>query len=377
MNRDVLDKWCERGILALVLGILVFGPLATGAVRMQDFLVLQALTVGVLLLWVARLWINRRPKLLVPPVCWAVLAFALYALARYFTADIEYVARLEMIRVLLYAFLFFAMLNNLHRQETMQTIVFTLIFLAMFVAGYAVFQFFTGSHKVWNLISPYGHRGTGTFISPNNCAGFLEMILPLGFAWVLVSRAKPTLKVFLGYAALVILTGLAVTVSRGGCIAAGVSLAGLFSLLLLNHNHRLPALVMLVVLIGGAYVLIPRSHVFQARFKDITKEEKLNSDARFDLWRAAWEMWRTNPWWGVGPAHYDYRFRAWRPVTEQLQPDRAHNDYLNTLADWGVAGVALVASAWLLVGVGAVKTWKFVAGSQSDLGGRKIGRAHV
>ena len=50
-------------------------------------------------------------------VGWVVLAFVLYAVARYLTADIEYVARLEMIQVLMYAFLFFAIVNNLYRQE--------------------------------------------------------------------------------------------------------------------------------------------------------------------------------------------------------------------------------------------------------------------
>ena len=40
MNRQVLDRWCERGILALALAILVFGPLATGAVRTRSFLIL-------------------------------------------------------------------------------------------------------------------------------------------------------------------------------------------------------------------------------------------------------------------------------------------------------------------------------------------------
>src|SRR5258706_5096669 len=120
MNRQALDKWCERGFLGLVLAILVFGPLATGAVREQDFLVLQGLTLGVMLLWGARLWLNPRPRLLWPPICWAVVAFALYAVVRYFTADLEYVARLETARVLVYAFLFLAIVNNLHRQESVQ-----------------------------------------------------------------------------------------------------------------------------------------------------------------------------------------------------------------------------------------------------------------
>lgn len=370
MNRDIADNWCERGILGLVLAILVFGPLATGAVRSPDFLVIQGLTLGVLLLWGARLWLLSRPKILWPPLCWAVLAFTLYAIGRYFTADIEYVARQEMIRVLVYAGLFFAVLNNLHRQESMQIIALTLVFLAMLVASYALFQFFSGSNKVWNFTSPYGHRGSGTFISPNNCAGFLEMILPLALAWTLVSRAKPTLKVFVGYAALVILCGILVTVSRGGWIATGLTLVTLFTVLLFHRTYRLPSLVILIALVGGGLYFLPRVHFFKARFQEITKHDKLDSNARFDLWLPAVQMWHTNPWWGVGPGHYDYRFRAWRPVTEQRQPEHAHNDYVETLADWGIIGTALITAAWALLGAGTVKTWKSVGGIQSDLGGR-------
>lgn len=371
MNRDVADNWCERGILGLVLAILVFGPLATGAVRPPDFLVLQGLTVVVLLLWGARLWLMPKPRLLWPPVSWAVLAFAFYAIGRYLTADIEYVARQEMIRVLVYAAVFFAVVNNLHRQESLQLIALTLVFLAMLVAGYAVFQFFTGSNKVWHLISPYEHRGSGTFISPNNCAGFLEMILPLGLAWVLVSRAKPTMKVFTGYAALVIVSGIVVTVSRGGWIATGLTLLTLFTVLLFNRTYRLPALVILVALIGAALVFLPRSYFFKARFREITKNEKVTeSNIRFELWRPALQMWSTNPWWGVGPGHYDHRFRAWRPVPQQRQPDHAHNDYVEALADWGIAGAALIAAAVTLLGAGVFKTWKSVGGTQSDLSGR-------
>jgi len=370
MNREVLDNWCERGILGLVLLILIFGPLATGAVRTPDFLVIQGLTVGVLLLWLARLWINPKPRLLWPPICWAVIAFTLYAIARYLTADIEFVARQEMIRVLLYAFLFFAILNNLHRQETVQIIVLTLIFLAMAIAAYAVFQFFTGSNKVWNFTTPYPHRGTGTFISPNNCAGFLEMILPLGLAWVLVSRAKPTLKVFIGYAALVTVAGVIVTISRGAWISVGLTLIVFFSVLLFNRTYRLPALVVLAILVGGGFYFIPRSQFIKARFREMTRNGQLNTNARLVMWRPAIQMWRTNPWWGVGPAHYDYRYRAWRPVMMQSQPDRAHNDYVNTLADWGIVGFALVAAAWVALGAGVIKTWKFVGGSSADLGGR-------
>ncbi len=129
MSREVLDGWCERAILALVLAILVFGPLAFGAVTAPAFVVIQTLTLGVMLLWGARCWLQPRPQLLWPPICWAVVAFSAYAIGRYLTADIEYVARQELIRVLVYAFLFLAILNNLRRQEAIQAISCTLVFL--------------------------------------------------------------------------------------------------------------------------------------------------------------------------------------------------------------------------------------------------------
>ena len=93
-NRRNMDWWCERGILLLVLATLVFGPLALGAVYTWTFLVVQALAMGVFLLWFARIWFGHEPKLLWPPLAWAMAAFVLYAVVRYFTADVEYVARL-------------------------------------------------------------------------------------------------------------------------------------------------------------------------------------------------------------------------------------------------------------------------------------------
>src|SRR5438093_7512067 len=153
MDREKLDCWCERGILGLVLAILVFGPLATGAVRALEFLVIQALALGVIVLWALRFWLDPRLKLLWPPICWGVVAFVVYAVARYLTADIEYVARQELIHLLVYAALFFAILNNLHRQESVQLIAFTLIFLATAISFYAVWQFLTGSNRVWHFIT--------------------------------------------------------------------------------------------------------------------------------------------------------------------------------------------------------------------------------
>jgi O-antigen ligase len=373
VNREVLDRWCERGIFALILAILVFGPLAYGAVDTVPFLIIQALTALVLLLWIARLWFNPRPQFLWPPICWAVLAFALYAIGRYLTADIEYVARQELIRVLLYAFLFFAILNNIQRQEFTQITVLTLVFLAMAISGYAIFQYVTNSDRVWFALKPYPHRGSGTYISPNHLGGFLEMLVPLGLAYTLSSRLSHVTKILVGYASLVILAGVAVTVSRGSWIATTLALLLFFVILSLYRAHRLAAFLALIFIIAGAAYLVPKSQFFHQRARQLvnTNTGQIDDDTRFDIWRSAFQMWRENPWWGVGPAHFDRQFRRFRPENIQMQPERAHNDILNTLTDWGIVGVVLVASAFAFLGIGLVKTWPAVRVTQRDIGEKK------
>ena len=372
MNRETLDHWCERSILGLVLGILIFGPLAMGAVDAPEFTVLQGLTVAVMLVWALRLWISPKPQLLWPPLSWVVLAFAALAIGRYLTADIEYVARPEMIQVLMYAFLFFAIVNNLYRQESVQIVSFTLIFLAMGISCYGVYQFLTHSNRVWDYVSPYLGRASGTYISPNNFAGFLEMLLPLATACVLVGRMKPVVRILLGYSALVMLAGMAVTFSRGGWVAVAVALLVLLGTLIFHRNHWLPALLLLFVLAGGGTIFVTnylsKTLSYMHRVGTPGQTAELDLAIRLDIWTAAEQMWRDHFWWGVGPAHYDYRFREYRPESVQMSPDRVHNDYLNLLADWGAAGGIIVLAGMATFGAGLRKTWKYVRPAENDFG---------
>jgi len=378
IDRKRLDGWCERTILGLVLAILVFAPLVMGAVDAWAFLVVQGLTIAVMLVWALRLWLRPKPQLLWPPMSWVVLAFAVYAVARYLTADIEYVARLEMIQVVMYAFLFFAIVNNMYRQESVQLVSYTMIFLAVGISSYAVAQLLTHSNHVWNFVSPYPGRASGTYISPNNLAGFLEMLLPLAVAYLLAGRMKAVLRILLGYATLIMAAGLAVTFSRGGWVAAAAGLLALLLTLAGHRNHRWRALLLLLVLLGAGTVFVTnylsQTAGYMRRVEKPESSGSLDLDVRFDIWRAAERMWLDHFWWGVGPAHYDYRFRAYRPENVQLRPDRAHNDYLNLLADWGTAGGIIVLAGATIFVAGLGKTWRYVRRSESDFGSGQSNR---
>jgi len=86
------------------------------------------------------------------------------------------------------------------------------------------------------------------------------------------------------------------------------------------------------------------------------------------MWGAAIHMWQDHFWWGVGPAHYDYRFREYRPESMQLRPGHVHNDYLNLLADWGTVGGVMVLAGMVVFGVGLLKTRKYVRPPENDFG---------
>jgi O-antigen ligase len=370
MSREKIDGWCEKGILGLMLGILIWGPLALGGNRVWAFLPIEAMTLGIMALWGMRFWISPKPQLLWPPICWAVAAFMIYATVRYFQADIEYAARGELIQILVYGFLFFAVLNNLHRQESIQIIGVTLIFLGMVISIYAGFQFISKSAHVWMLPTQYQGRGSGTFVYPNHMAGFMEMLVPLGMCYVLVGRLSHVTKIILGYASVVMLVGIGVTMSRGGWAVTAVMLVVLCLVLIVQRDYWIQGATLLLVLIVGGALVLPRAQFMHQRMQSMLNSGKPD-DLRFAVWQPAIQMWRDNFWWGVGPAHFDYRFPEYRPTEVQLRPEWTHNDYLNTLADWGVIGTGLVAAAWLLLFWGVLRNWKFVRGSRDDFARKK------
>ena len=369
-----MDWWCERGILILVLAALVFAPLAFGAVYAWSFLVVQALVMGVLALWVVRLWGGHKPKLLWPPLAWAVAAFVSYAVVRYFTADIEYVARQELIRILLYEFLFLAVASNLYSQDATETISYTLTAVAVLASSYAVAQFLNHSNQVWNLTAPYPGRASGTYICPNHFAGFLELVLPLALAFLLAGRVSVITRVVLAYAALTIMAGLAVTLSRGGWVAAAAGVFMLLGFLLCHQNHRVRAILLLVLLLAGgglaATHFLSKSVGYMRRVAkpDATGPGVVDTAARLQMWVPAVQMWRDNVLWGVGPGHFDYRFREYRPEGFQQRPDHAHNDYLELVADWGSVGGLMMFGGLGIFVFGLVKTWPHVRREESAFG---------
>ncbi len=375
-----MDSACERAILGIVLVILVGGPLAFGASGFPfgdiAFVVIQGLTILALGLWMVRFYVQRPFRLFWPPVCWGVLAFVAYAIARCQMVVIEYPAQQLLVKVIVYAVLFFIVLHNLNRRESATAVGMTLIAVGMVLSVFAVYQFATHNPKIWGYYKPayYTRRGSGTFINPNNLAGFLEMIAPLGLAYVIMGRFSAVVKAVVGYATIAMLVGIAVTVSRGAMLATG-SVMVLFCLALLyDRRYWKRALAALLVFAAGA-IYCARDFTIERRFLGAMTGDGKVFDNRYHYWDGAKEIFSRHVWWGAGPGHFPFEYPRFRDGWAQNTMLYAHNDYLNTLCEWGIVGMAIIGLTMMLLYWGAVRTWPFVRKASNEMGSSDSTRA--
>jgi hypothetical protein len=141
-------------------------------------------------------------------------------------------------------------------------------------------------------------------------------------------------------------------------------------------DYRKLALLCLLLVAVAAGSFVWKARHPQKRFRLMLTPGQLESIyTRPVLWGPAFRMWLDHPWVGVGPAHFDVRFPAYRTRDLQSRPFWVHNDYLNALADWGVVGSAAIGGFLVCLAVGVVRTWKYVQRAPSDLGTKRSDRA--
>jgi len=158
-------------------------------------------------------------------------------------------------------------------------------------------------------------------------------------------------------------------------VTCGVALVIFFAVLFRTRQYRVVSLATLVLIAAGAVTFYSCSHQTQRRVHKMVEDEgKDDVRVRFWLAKPTAQMWLDHFWFGLGPGHYDYRFPAYRPIQVQARPGHAHNDYLNTLADWGLLGTSLVAASWILLFAGDLRTWKSIRREPNELAAKLSNR---
>lgn len=241
----------------------------------------------------------------------------------------------------------------------MRVLAGTLVLLALAGVGMAAYQRFVDPG--WMMLGQrqtptFEDRSAGSFGIPNSLAAQLNFILPVCLLLVFSRAVSITAKVLCLWLAAAAGFALALTGSRGGWIALGAAL--LVWPLLGGGDWRRRG--------GGAVAIAALLSAIGAglyQFSDAARERiEPFLDGRWELsrpliWKAGWQIWETSPWLGTGAASYQVLFNQYRPRGFGDDPIWTHNEYLNTLGDYGLVGFAL----WFVPGcVLALAGWRAV-----------------
>lgn len=302
---------------------------------------------------VASLASLRRPAFKVSPACLAsALLFAGYVLVRAWFSPNAYLARSD--AYLAAACLAVYLLTALYLTQSRQRLWVVGALLAVAVAHIAIgaFQFKSGVN--WYLThfgffsfdKPY-YRASGMLISGNHMAGYLEALALFALSLTCWSRCRIATKLLTAYLVLLCYVAIAMSGSRGGYLSSVFSLlvfAGLtlWIVRIVNRQRFLLAsigtAVGLIVLLGVASSLMTQSPVVNQRLQLLGRATE---DVRRYNWLAALDQFKLSPVVGTGSGTHLYYGRLFRRPQIQTDPEHAHGDYVETLAEYGVVGSTL------------------------------------
>lgn len=282
----------------------------------------------------------------------SVLALAGYVGWRAWVSPVEVYAR-EDAAVLLACFVAYLMTVTAvsHPRWRLGIVCVLLVLVAgNLTAGWLNFKGRWDFHLVpgFTRSFPPGRIG-GFFNNPNHLAAFLSFAAFLSAGAMLFARVHIASRLLLGFGILAMLTGVALTVSRAGML--GFAVGGLVFVLMtlwVVWKTRRPLFKWLVIALllvcGAAGAALYKANEDSLVTRQLTSPA--GDDLRTHIWRAAWAQHAEAPWFGAGSRMFyeggiTYRDPATSPYAGD--PLFAHNEYMQTLADYGWAGLVLVA----------------------------------
>src|SRR6266404_6891047 len=343
-NRRIRSVWtgpqspvghvCQTAVVALGASILVFAPLAFGAVRfwaLGPILIVIALA-GVL--WIVRILSTREIPVILSALGPAIIALAAYGVIRYGLSEIEPIACGAMMQALGAGLLFFLILNNSRHRWHVTVFVWALVGTGALVAVCALWQVLLGGTWVWAFpqYDQYLGSASGTFVSPYHCAAYLQMVFPIAAANFLFSRRSFEQKVVMGIACLLIVSALLLTAASNGWLGWLASVIVLLVYIIKRGGKKSRWLMVGVGLLGlllfaAVVSLLAAGGAGRALAPD-------EGQYRAALWRGAWQMARRNALLGAGPGMFRWLYPAQRALQGMF--DSAQNEYLNVFAEYGV-----------------------------------------
>lgn len=250
---------------------------------------------------------------------------------------------------------FSVVLTGIRSAAPRRVLVGVLVGLGLIAVAMGCYQRFVapgwlmlGRHQVDQFLQ----RASGPFGIPNSLAAFLLLVLPAAGVRACRGAASAVQRVLWGWITAVLALGLVLTLSRGAWIGLGLACV-IWPLAISRWSWARRFGLAGAVVVGWSLV---GTVVYQASPGARDRVGQLMTQggelSRPVLWRAGWQLFVERPLTGTGGGSYNLLFERHRPKGFIDDPQWAHNDYLNTLSDYGLIGFGL------LFGVAGALAWR-------------------
>lgn len=346
--RSGLDLACFYGLVALVL----FGPLAFGAVESWSISIMEVGAALLLALWGVRQVASGELEIRNNPLFKPMLVVAALVLWQLVSGHTAYRAATFSAALLYcgYAVMAFVAVQCLRRTSQVKTLAWIVSGYGSVFAAFALVQSIAGNGKLYWLRIPRSDGWIfGPYVNHNHYAGLMEMLTPIPLVVSLSGGVRGRSRVMALSAAAVMASTIFLSGSRGGMAAFAAQMFLLAAILLKRRNWTAPlalsgflALSLILLLwLGGGDLAERVTSVHNPTHADVSGETRLSID------RDALKIFTEKPLTGWGLGVFGSIYPSFSSLSTNLKVGMAHNDYLQWLVEMGATGFAI--GLWFLV----------------------------
>lgn len=244
--------------------------------------------------------------------------------------------------------LYFVLIREIKDERTARNIVFVFLMAGLKIMANGIYQLRVGLQETKAWIETYVSGEVGerlldrlssgrvfsSFVYPNAYAGFLIMLIPVAFFWMLGARGHK--KIGPVFFLAISFYSLYITYSKGGWLSLALT-AVFASFFLIPELSALKKISIGIFAIGLIFFLVIGL--------ESTGRKKLgfidSFKARAGYWQAGVLMLRDNPLKGYGLGNFSELYPEYKlPEAEETQ--LAHNNYLQVWVEMGILGLFIL-----------------------------------
>ncbi|MGA1825691.1 MAG: O-antigen ligase family protein [bacterium] len=273
-----------------------------------------------------------------------------------------YATKIYLVKFISYMGIFFLITIEIREIARIKRILIALILVGFFEALYGLYGYFSKNYSIFGFAKLFcSGPATGTFVNRNHFAGFLGMTVFVCIGYLLSktsmrSRASYGFMQFQqriidflntarasesGLLLIIIITmiiGIVFSLSRMGVFSFVVALLIISFLTILDRQKKLIAIIFLVFSLALATSLWYGIDPLVDRYYTAGTF----FSGRAVVWEATCELIKDFPLIGTGLGTYKTVFQRYKPEDfdyRLLLYDHAHNDYLEMISEVGIIGI--------------------------------------